>query len=128
MEFKENIMSTHDIINKTKMYFIHGPNDLVITYVVDEKITEDDIDLCFKITKEFLLTSDHLNLLKEEGINSINEITIQIETRSNCWSYLSHKYKPGPRGYQDNRYWTKDNLDNFQTWSKSHRELNSPEE
>lgn len=120
--FLEDMMEHYAFIESGDVYFTGGPDLLTINYVVTES---GDFESCFEATKTFLLSEDHLELIEPNDgqYYPIKEICIVFKTESLVCQYNAEYYKAGPDGYQDNRYWTEDNADRFETWTYSQVEV-----
>lgn len=114
-----------DFIEDSRIYFTGGPDVLTVVYRVEEGY--DDFEACYEATKAFLLTEGTLDLLEMESMQyyPIKTINIDFVCDSYQCRYCAEYYKGGPEGYQDNRYWTEDNADHFETWVNSMTEFSN---
>lgn len=115
--FQIQMKQEHDYISDIRFYTIEGPRSLVLEYIFKDKATNEQIELCFQESKDFILKEDVLQAIQEnKGYDFLN-ITMEMYNGTTRVDFESNYYKPGPDGYQDNRYWTEDYIDNFSTWS-----------
>lgn len=115
-DFSAEIKTQYKDINKCRIYKGVGANGVVIEYVIKEDMLDRDKEECLEVTKQWICQEDNLKEI-EKFLENISIRGIEVRFRSSVTeSYNAYYYKMGPDGYQDSRYWTEDNKDNFQTW------------
>lgn len=115
-DFMESMIEKYEYIDDGSIELFLGPQRLYIIYKVNS--SDNDYESCFKDTKEFLLEPTTLGKLTnyEGEPYEILEIIISFRSDDNYVNYISDYYNAGPNGYQDNRYWTEDNINGFEEW------------
>ena len=116
-EFIEDMILSYKYIDDGLIEYLNGPQSLHIIYTVNS--SENNYEACFEATREFLLESSTIGkLINDDGKPyEILEIVISFRSEDYNVNYRSNYYNDGPNGYQDNRYWTDDNINGFEDWS-----------